>query len=293
MFMLLSRSIKIVPSRLGINSPGSQASRQFPVRGHSTRSELWLPATGVPIQNFGRLPLPSTVRPLHDHGTNKKDPFIHSLFSSNETWAQTVLKHDPNFFSQSAKAQTPKLLWIGCSDSRLPESVIMATKPGEIFVTRNVANQFHPHDDSVLSVLAYAVNYLGVEQIAIVGHSRCGGAIACYNAVYHPADPTAAPIIEGGPIGRWLGKVTDLARRLNIAKEKPDEGVSILIEENVKMQVGHIVKAETIQNAWKTGKKIWVHGWVYDIEKGLVRDLGVSVGPVEESHVAHCDLYHA
>ncbi|KIP01124.1 hypothetical protein PHLGIDRAFT_38394, partial [Phlebiopsis gigantea 11061_1 CR5-6] len=114
------------------------------------------------------------VKPGH---TTLHDPsgVLTRLLTSNAQWATDVSRVEPAFFEQCAKGQSPKVLWIGCADSRVPESVVLACKPGEVFVTRNIANQVHLHDDSVLAVLAYAVAELGVEHVVVVGHSNCGG----------------------------------------------------------------------------------------------------------------------
>ncbi|CAL1697430.1 unnamed protein product [Somion occarium] len=121
------------------------------------------------------------------------------LLAQNAQWASDVDLAESGFFQQSAQGQAPKVLWIGCADSRVPESVVLAAKPGDIFVHRNVANQVHLHDDNVLSVIQYAVDAVGVEHIIIAGHTNCGGAAACHAA----AQSNAASPAPSTPLGRW------------------------------------------------------------------------------------------
>ncbi|OCH83839.1 carbonic anhydrase [Obba rivulosa] len=195
------------------------------------------------------------------------DHVLASLLANNKQWAADVHKAEPGFFEQCAKGQAPKVLWIGCADSRVPESVVTASRPGDIFVHRNIANQFHLDDDSALAVLTYAVEHVGVTHVIIVGHSQCGGAAACHAAAQSPA-PASAP---DAPLGRWLEPLTNLARDGNLGLEE-------LVEENVRVQVRHIVESAVMRGAWEKGRDVWVHGWVYEIEKGMLRDLDVSVG---------------
>ncbi|OBZ74408.1 Carbonic anhydrase 2 [Grifola frondosa] len=193
-----------------------------------------------------------------------QDLILARLLANNDQWAEDVQRAEPGFFQQCAKGQAPKVLWIGCADSRVPESVLTACKPGEIFVHRNIANQFHPSDDSALAVLTYAVDHVGVSHVIVVGHTNCGGAAACHAAANDPA--AAAP---DGPLGRWLGPLTDLAKGRDLTE---------LVEANVRAQVANLANAETLKSAWERGKDVQVHGWVYEIETGRLRDLGISVG---------------
>ncbi|GJE98258.1 carbonic anhydrase [Phanerochaete sordida] len=213
------------------------------------------------------------AQPIHLNGSAKpvrRDPsgVLNRLLQNNAQWAADVARVEPGFFDQCAKGQAPKVLWIGCADSRVPESVIMACKPGEVFVTRNIANQVHLHDDSIQSVLTYAIAELGVEHVVVVGHSHCGGVAACLGAA---AAPPAAP---SAPLGRWLAPLTDLARALH--GPQPLE----LVEANVRAQVQQLLQTDAVRAAWGAdrGKTqlVGVHGWVYDIEKGRLRDLAVS-----------------
>ncbi|OSD00755.1 carbonic anhydrase [Trametes coccinea BRFM310] len=195
-----------------------------------------------------------------------QDYILARLLSNNAQWAEDVEKAEPGFFAESAKGQSPKVLWIGCADSRVPESVVTASKPGDIFVHRNIANQFHPDDDSALSVLTYAVAHVGVQHVILVGHTNCGGAQACLAAASKPS--ASAPPQD--PLSRWLAPLTELAR-------EHDE-LTALVEANVRAQVAHIAESEVMKAAWAAGRDVQVHGWVYELETGRLRDLGVSLG---------------
>ncbi|KAI0925969.1 hypothetical protein AcV5_008552 [Taiwanofungus camphoratus] len=194
------------------------------------------------------------------------DPVLARLLANNAQWAADVDKAEPAFFAESAKGQSPKVLWIGCADSRVPESVITAVRPGDIFVHRNVANQFHPADDNILAVLGYAIDHVGVTHVIVVGHTQCGGAAACHAAASAP-EPTLDP---NTPLARWLAPLTALAKTGLTVEE--------LVEENVRVQVANVAQTNTMQGAWARGKDVWVHGWLYEIPHGRLRDLGVSVG---------------
>ncbi|KAI0056984.1 carbonic anhydrase [Artomyces pyxidatus] len=204
------------------------------------------------------------------------DSAIARLFTANAQWADAVTHAEPGFFEESAKGQSPKVLWIGCSDSRVPESVITASKPGDIFVHRNIANQFPVDDDSALAVLTYAVEHLGVEHVAVVGHTQCGGAAACYQAAQEPPAAEA----PATPLARWIAPLIDLARSLGPgAHESTAHALRHLVEANVRKQVDNICATPLITNAWAADRKVWVHGFVYVIEEGTLKDLGVSKGP--------------
>ncbi|CAL1697429.1 unnamed protein product [Somion occarium] len=196
------------------------------------------------------------------------------LLAQNAQWASDVDLAESGFFQQSAQGQAPKVLWIGCADSRVPESVVLAAKPGDIFVHRNVANQVHLHDDNVLSVIQYAVDAVGVEHIIIAGHTNCGGAAACHAA----AQSNAASPAPSTPLGRWLEPLTTLAAKSLSEGETPQDAMLQLVEENIKAQVLNVAQTETLQNIWKKGKQVHVHGWLYHLENGRVKDLGISVG---------------
>ncbi|GBE86776.1 Carbonic anhydrase [Sparassis crispa] len=195
-----------------------------------------------------------------------EDPILARLLANNAQWANDVETAEPGFFAKCAEGQSPKVLWIGCADSRVPESVLTACRPGDIFVHRNIANQFHPTDENALAVLAYAVDELRVSHVIIAGHTQCGGAAACHAAAAAIDDD----VEPATPLARWLAPLTALARDLR-------SDVRTLVEANVRAQVANLAAAQTIRDAWAAGRSVAVHGWVYDIEKGRIRDLGVSL----------------
>ncbi|KAG1778143.1 carbonic anhydrase [Suillus placidus] len=186
---------------------------------------------------------------------------IQTLLNANEEWAQ------------STTGQKPKILWIGCSDSRVPESVITASKPGDIFVHRNVANQFHLHDDSALSVLTFGVKEVGVEHVVLVGHTHCAGAMACIEA----AKDTAANPGASTPLTRWLSPLTALVQSLDLSACSANEALNKVVEANIIKQVDNICKSEPITTAWADpdAKKVTVHGWMYDLAEGRIKELVV------------------
>ncbi|KAL1757186.1 carbonic anhydrase [Schizophyllum commune] len=217
-------------------------------------------------------------------------PPLARLLSANAQWAADVEQVEPGFFAECAKGQTPRVLWIGCADSRVPESVVTAARPGDIFVHRNIANQFHPDDISAHAVLSYAVDHLGVEHVVVVGHSECGGATACLNAsVQLLEDGARTPCCDpsqpaDAPLNRWLAPLTKLAAELKLSSAPRDEALDALVEENVKAQVENIIQSQTIQKAWQNGKsprgkEVWVHGWVFGLSIGKLKDLEISQGP--------------
>ncbi|KAJ7097764.1 carbonic anhydrase [Mycena belliarum] len=208
----------------------------------------------------------------------------------NAAWAHSVQNSEPTFFPETTKGQAPQVLWIGCSDSRVPESVITAVRPGEIFVHRNIANQFQLDDNSAQAVLTYALDHVGVEHVVIVGHTDCGGAAACFGAARSPGfcasadtcviDPSIAP---DASLNQWLTPLTKRVAALKLSSVPKADAMPLIVEENVKMQVDNLCKAQTLLDAWayksKKGKDVWVHGWVYDLGTGKLRDLGISRGP--------------
>lgn len=203
------------------------------------------------------------------------DATLARIFSANAQWAAAVNAADPNFFRRSAtELQLPKVLWLGCSDSRVPESVITASRPGDIFVHRNVANQIHPDDDSVFSVITFAITYVRIEHILVVGHTECGGAKAALEAA---ANGTS---VSAGPLGRWLTPLMTLAGKLDLDPVPHPDPLTRLVEESVRVQVENVVNSEPVREAWAGGQKnLWVHGLVYELETGRLRDLNITKGP--------------
>ncbi|EIN06860.1 carbonic anhydrase, partial [Punctularia strigosozonata HHB-11173 SS5] len=188
--------------------------------------------------------------------------------------ASDVEQVEPGFFERGAKGQSPKVLWIGCSDSRVPESVVTLAKPGDIFVHRNIANQFHLHDDSVLSVATYAIAAVGVKHVAIVGHTHCGG--ATHTATLND-DLAVPPLGSDAPINRWLAPLVKLAGEV-IASNPTADPLKELVYANVKAQVANLAQSGPVVDAWKQGKSLHIHGWVYDLATGKLEDLGISQG---------------
>ncbi|KAM5545070.1 hypothetical protein V8D89_001181 [Ganoderma adspersum] len=186
-----------------------------------------------------------------------------NLLNRNEKWVKAMNTTDDQFFQIHAQPQKPKVLWLGCSDSRVPESVITNSIPGDIFVQRNIANQFHLDDDNSVSVLTYAVEHLEVEHVIVVGHTNCGGVHEAREAAQAPQKSKLDSALR-----RWLAPLTELAR-------KTDGDLTALVEANVREQVENILKSEAIKHEWKR-RDVRVHGWVYQLETGELRDLGIS-----------------
>jgi carbonic anhydrase len=189
------------------------------------------------------------------------------LLEGNEKFVADALKTDPDYFANLAKGQTPPVLWIGCADSRVPANQITNTKPGEIFVHRNIANMVIHTDMNMLSVLDYAVNVLKVKHVIVTGHYGCGGVIAAMTSK------------EFGLIDNWLRHIKDVYRLHAdelVAIEDEQQRTNRLVELNVIENVYNLCKTTIVQNAWASGQDLSVHGWVYSIETGVIKDLEVS-----------------
>jgi len=189
------------------------------------------------------------------------------LFDRNLAWANEIKKNDPDFFSQLSKQQAPEYLWIGCSDSRVPANQIVNLPPGEIFVHRNIANVVVHTDLNCLSVIHFAVEVLKVKHIIVCGHYGCGGIKAAMEDTDH------------GLIDNWLRHIKDVSRFNAQALEdaKPEDRQNLLCEFNVIEQVRNVCSTSVIQSAWKSGANLSVHGWVYSIENGIIKDLNTSM----------------
>ena len=205
-------------------------------------------------------------------------PILKHLFDNNEKWASRMIAADSGFFGRLVAQQTPKYLWIGCSDSRVPANEITGLLPGEIFVHRNVANMVHPADMNALSVVQYAIDVLRVQHVMVVGHYECGGVKAAFEEETH------------GLIDHWLASVRRIRRRhrsyfdqLPDTKSKWDR----LCEINVIDQVVSLSQTTIVRRAWREGRELWVHGWIYDIHDGRLRDLNVSVNSALEADELH------
>jgi carbonic anhydrase len=197
------------------------------------------------------------------------------LLENNRRWAVQNKKDDPDLFNQLAEGQNPQYLWIGCSDSRVPANQITGTKPGEIFVHRNIANMVVHSDMNLLSVLSYAVDFLKVKHIIVCGHYGCGGVKAAMgNAQY-------------GLLDNWLRHIKDVYRYHHteldaIADE--EQRARRFVELNTIEQVHDLGKTSIVQNAWKRKQPLHIHGWVYDIKDCLIQDLEVTFTCTKDLH---------
>ena len=190
------------------------------------------------------------------------------LLENNRKWAASLKESDPDFFSKLSRQQNPEYLWIGCSDSRVPANQIVDLLPGEIFVHRNIANQVIHTDLNCLSVIQFAVEVLKVKHIIVCGHYGCGGVKAALDDQEH------------GLIDNWLQHIKDVYRQHQSkvdALPGEQEKVDMLCELNVREQVINVCHTTILQNAWKSGQNVSVHGWIYRIDDGLLKDLSIFV----------------
>jgi carbonic anhydrase len=190
------------------------------------------------------------------------------LFDGNKRWVEDMLKTDPLYFEKHSKGQKPPVLWIGCSDSRVHANEVTGTIPGEIFVHRNIANMVVHTDLSMLSVLDYSVNILGVTDVIVCGHYGCGGVMAALGT---------KPL---GIVENWLRNIKDVyrlhQRELDAIRDK-EKKCDRLVELNVIEQVFNLTKTSIIQNAWSSNQKLAVHGLVYDLKTGVLNDLDITI----------------
>lgn len=193
---------------------------------------------------------------------------IEHLFNNNEKWAQEVKDDNPDFFTHLSEQQHPKYLWIGCSDSRVPANSLLGLAPGEVFVHRNIANLVIHSDLNCLSVIQYAVDILKVEHIIVCGHYGCGGISAAMDDNSY------------GLIDNWLNHIKDIYR---FHQEKLDgindltEQTNLMCELNVIEQVANVSNCTTLKRAWASGQKVTIHGFIYKLRDGILRDLKVSI----------------
>jgi carbonic anhydrase len=193
---------------------------------------------------------------------------LRDLLENNRRWAAGMESRSPGFFSGLAALQSPRYLWIGCSDSRVPANEIVGLPPGELFVHRNVANIVMHNDFSCLSVLQYAVDVLGVQHIIVCGHYGCGGVKAAWEGR------------QLGLVDNWLQPISGLAHGYRAALDKlPDDAQRFdrLCELNVLFQALRVCRTTIVQQAWDRGQDLTVHAWIYRLTDGLLRDLGFSV----------------
>ena len=194
--------------------------------------------------------------------------FYKKIIENNKEWVESKLALDPNFFADLAKGQTPPLLWIGCSDSRVPANEIIGAKPGEVFVHRNIANMVVHSDMNMLSVLDYAVNVLKVKHVIVCGHYGCGGVKAAMGNQ------------SIGIIDNWIRHIKDVYRLHNEYLDSIEDETTrfnTFVEINVKEQVFDLSKTSIVQGAWKNGQDLTLHGWVYGLNSGYVTDLKVNI----------------
>lgn len=200
------------------------------------------------------------------------DRTLSRLLENNRAWAQRIKTEHPGFFEKLAKQQNPEVLWIGCSDSRVPANEIIGVMPGEVFVHRNVANQVMHVDFNCLAVLQYAVEALRVKHIIVCGHYGCGGVKAALRR--H----------ELGLLDNWLFAIGALRQKhkAKIEAAGKDASVDVLCELNVIEQVHNICNTSILQQAWRRGQDIGVHGWIYGINDGHIHDLDVTISSPDE-----------
>jgi len=191
---------------------------------------------------------------------------LKSLFENNRRWADRVAADDPAFFSELVEQQTPEYLWIGCSDSRVPANEIVGLRPGELFVHRNVANVVVHTDLNCLSVLQYAVDVLRVKHVIVCGHYGCGGVRAALDNA------------RLGLIDNWLRHVQDVQHRHHALLAHGDGAARLrrLCELNVVEQVRNVCETTILRDAWARGQAVTVHGWIYALTDGLLKDLGLA-----------------
>jgi len=197
-----------------------------------------------------------------------KNNFYKQLLENNKNWVQSKLNLDKDFFNKLAAGQQPPLLWIGCADSRVPANEIIGAQPGEVFVHRNIANMVIHSDMNMLSVLDYAVNVLKVKHIIVCGHYGCGGV------------KTAMGNQSVGLIDNWIRHIKDVYRLSKTeldAIQNDTERLDRFVELNVREQVYGLAKTSIVQNAWKNNQMLHLHGWVYGIGSGLIRDLVCNI----------------
>lgn len=197
---------------------------------------------------------------------------LHELIARNREWADRVEREDPGFFTRLSAQQAPEYLWIGCSDSRVPANQIIDMAPGEVFVHRNIANVVVHTDLNCLSVIQFAVDVLQVKHILVVGHYGCGGVHA------------ALTQRRLGLADNWIRHVTDVAdKHVHCLHELPDESTrhARLCELNVLEQVVNVSMTTVVKDAWARGQSLAVHGWVYSLQNGRVRDLGMDADSIE------------
>jgi carbonic anhydrase len=196
------------------------------------------------------------------------EPFYTQLLENNKKWVASKLQQDSKYFERLADGQQPPVLWIGCSDSRVPANEIVGAEPGEVFVHRNIANMVIHSDMSMLSVLDYGVKVLKVKHVIVCGHYGCGGVRAAMSNQ------------SIGLIDNWIRHIKDVYRHhhkeLDLIKDE-ELRFNRFVELNVYEQVYDLAKTSIIQNAWESGQDVAIHGWVYGVHNGLIKDLNLTL----------------
>ena len=195
------------------------------------------------------------------------------LFQNNQEWVSNRTNNDPEYFLRMANAQDPRYLWIGCSDSRVPANEIVGLEPGELFVHRNVANLFPHTDFNCLSVLEYAVDLLKIQHVIVCGHYGCNGVKA------------AMEDHQLGLVDNWLRNIRDVYARFKDELDKISDQTARynrLVELNVMQQLLNICHTTIVQGAWNRGQPLWIHGWVYDISTGTLKDLDCCISSIDQ-----------
>lgn len=205
------------------------------------------------------------------------------LFAHNRAWAAQMEHERPGFFTALMSQQEPRYMWIGCSDSRVPANQITGLDPGEVFVHRNVANLVVPTDLNCLSTIQYAVDQLKVEHLMVVGHYGCGGVQAA---------------LQGARVGladNWLRHLKDVASRHRTLLEAtaPDHRLDVLCELNVIEQVVNVAQTTVVQDAWDSGQSLTLHGWIYGLSDGLLKNLYMTAGVQDDLDCAYRDAVQA
>lgn len=190
-----------------------------------------------------------------------------TLIENNRNWATSKTAVERDFFTESAKGQAPKYLWIGCADSRVPPNTILGLEPGEVFVHRNIANVVQHNDLSLLSVVQYAVEHLKVEHIIVAGHYHCGGVAASIDGQRH------------GIVDNWIKPIADLAEveGAELAAFEGDAKIARLCELNALAQARNLSRTTIVQDAWDAGQNLTVHSMIYDLADGKIQELGEPI----------------
>ncbi len=205
--------------------------------------------------------------------TDQDTPALDHLFDNNRKWAANIVARDPNFFKKLLAQQTPQILWIGCSDSRVPANELLGLLPGDVFVHRNIANVIVHSDLNCLSVLQFAIDVLKIRHVIVCGHHGCSGVQAA---------------LTGRRVGladNWLRHVQDVHQKHEHYLDEaltPEVRQNRLCELNVMEQVVNLCKTTIVQDAWERGQPLTVHSWVYGLKDGLLHDLGVTVSKLDE-----------